>query len=52
MVRVVSFGSEPYHTMDDYDAKLGENVEEDVWVGHDNFYFSSIPTEFFRATAT
>ena len=33
MVRVVSFGSEQYHTMDDYDAKLGQdNAEDDVWV--------------------
>ena len=48
MVRVVSFGSEQYHTMDDYETEPGlDNGEDDVWVGEDEFYFAGVPEDLW-----
>ena len=47
MVRAVKFGTEQYHTMDDYGTELGEVVDEDVWVGEDELYFAGVPEELW-----
>ena len=47
MVRAVRFGTEQYHTMDDYGTELGEVVDEDVLVGEDELYFAGVPEELW-----
>lgn len=47
MVRVVQFGSEQYHTMDNYETELAEDQSDDVWDGEDELYFAGIPEELW-----